>query len=124
MLDRLIPRDQEFFGFFNQLAHHLVKTAQLLEGLFADPERVRAILAAAGFTAIEVAPHDARIGGGSLDQAVELAFKVGPLGTVLRQNPELRARVEAPVRAALAPYETPSGMQMPAAVWIVQARNG
>jgi uncharacterized protein len=40
MLDRLIPRDQEFFVFFNQLAHHLVKTAQMLEGLFADPERV------------------------------------------------------------------------------------
>ena len=31
---------------------------------FADPERVRGLLAAAGFTAIAIQPFDTRIGGG------------------------------------------------------------
>ena len=39
MLSRLIPRDEEFFDLFNQLAGHLKTSAQLLDQLFADPSR-------------------------------------------------------------------------------------
>jgi predicted phosphate transport protein (TIGR00153 family) len=39
MLSRLIPRDEQFFDLFNQLADHLQTTAQLLDHLFADPSR-------------------------------------------------------------------------------------
>jgi predicted phosphate transport protein (TIGR00153 family) len=39
MLSRLIPRDEQFFDLFNQLADHLQTTAQLLDHLFADPGR-------------------------------------------------------------------------------------
>jgi predicted phosphate transport protein (TIGR00153 family) len=39
MLSRLIPRDEQFFDLFNQLAGHLRTTAQLLDQLFADPSR-------------------------------------------------------------------------------------
>lgn len=39
MLSRLIPRDEQFFDLFNQLAGHLRTSAQLLEQLFADPGR-------------------------------------------------------------------------------------
>jgi uncharacterized protein Yka (UPF0111/DUF47 family) len=49
MLGRLIPRDQEFFTLFNELATHLVTTARLVHELFEQPaklpERVRAIKA-------------------------------------------------------------------------------
>jgi predicted phosphate transport protein (TIGR00153 family) len=49
MLGRLIPRDQEFFALFNELATHLVTTARLVHELFEQPEklpeRVRAIKA-------------------------------------------------------------------------------
>jgi predicted phosphate transport protein (TIGR00153 family) len=49
MLGRLIPRDQEFFVLFNELATHLVTTARLVHELFEQPEklpeRVRAIKA-------------------------------------------------------------------------------
>jgi uncharacterized protein len=38
MLSRLIPRDEEFFELFNQLAEHLRSTSQLLDQLFADPK--------------------------------------------------------------------------------------
>src|SRR5512132_3290064 len=39
MLSRLIPRDEQFFDLFNQLAGHLRTTAQLLDQLFAEPNR-------------------------------------------------------------------------------------
>src|SRR5215218_7950625 len=40
MLGRLLPRDEEFFTLFNQLAGHLATSAQLLNELFAsDPKR-------------------------------------------------------------------------------------
>jgi len=47
MLGRLIPRDQEFFTLFNELASHLATAARLLNELFENPailaERVKAI---------------------------------------------------------------------------------
>src|SRR5688572_33512689 len=47
MLGRLIPRDQEFFTLFDQLATHLATSARLLKELFDQPkllqEKVRAI---------------------------------------------------------------------------------
>ena len=39
MLSRLIPRDEQFFDLFNQLAGHLRTSAQLVDQLFADPQR-------------------------------------------------------------------------------------
>jgi uncharacterized protein len=39
MLNRFIPRDEQFFDLFNQLAEHLRTSAQLLDQLFAHPER-------------------------------------------------------------------------------------
>src|SRR6476646_7577904 len=39
MLNRLIPRDEQFFDLFNQLAEHLKTAADLLNQLFADPQR-------------------------------------------------------------------------------------
>jgi predicted phosphate transport protein (TIGR00153 family) len=39
MLNRLIPRDEQFFDLFNQLAEHLKTAAALLGQLFADPQR-------------------------------------------------------------------------------------
>src|SRR3546814_16295415 len=43
---------------------------------FANQERVRTILAAAGFEAVNVAPHDAAVGSGSLDSAPALSLTV------------------------------------------------
>jgi uncharacterized protein len=40
MLGRLIPRDQEFFTLFNELATHLQTAAKLLRDLFDHPTRL------------------------------------------------------------------------------------
>ena len=90
---------------------------------FADADRVRAILTDAGFEAVTVEPFDASIGGSSIAQTVELAFKVGPLATVLRDNPGLVPVVTEAVTKAVSQHDTPGGVMMPAAVWIVQARK-
>jgi len=39
MLSRLLPRDEQFFDLFNQLAEHLKTAAGLLDQLFANPQR-------------------------------------------------------------------------------------
>ena len=36
MLGRLLPRDDQFFELFDQLAAHLATTAQMLDTLFGD----------------------------------------------------------------------------------------
>ena len=40
MLDRLLPRDEQFFDLFDQLAAHLTMSARMLTDLFAEPARV------------------------------------------------------------------------------------
>jgi ubiquinone/menaquinone biosynthesis C-methylase UbiE len=90
---------------------------------FADPERVRGILESAGFEAIAITPHDEKIGSGGLDTALGIALRVGPLGTLLRENPDQRDAVVAAVRDALAPHEGPDGVKLDSATWIVTARN-
>ena len=86
---------------------------------FADAALVRAILERAGFQEVATTQFDARIGGGTVDEALELALRVGPLGSAIRETPELMPQVAGPVRDVLARYETPQGVLMPASVWIV-----
>lgn len=90
---------------------------------FADADRVRTILIAAGFTGIDIRPHDTRVGGGDVDQALQLALRVGPLGSVLREDPSLVREVTAAVRRVLEDHLTPDGVLMRAAVWIVTAQR-
>ncbi len=89
---------------------------------FASADRVRTILSDAGFAEITLHAFNTSIGGSSLDQTVDLAFRVGPLGAALREKPDLAPAVAEAVKAAVSGYETPSGVLMPAAVWIVSAQ--
>ena len=40
MLGRLIPRDQQFFGMFNDLARRVTAAARLLDKAFAEPQNL------------------------------------------------------------------------------------
>jgi SAM-dependent methyltransferase len=93
---------------------------------FGDPERPRALLTAAGFVDIAIAPLDAtmRLSHGGLEEAVEQAVELGPLRRLLVDVPEnVRARAVEAVRAALAKHLTPEGISLPAACWLITARN-
>jgi SAM-dependent methyltransferase len=93
---------------------------------FADPDKVRAILASAGFSAPVVEPLDEPLtiggSGSDLDRAVGFLLQIGPLGTALREaGPEAAQKATAAVRASLEPYHTPQGIRMSSASWIVTA---
>lgn len=89
---------------------------------FADPERLLAILSAAGFAEVAVTPHDEKIGGNDLDTTLGLSLKVGPLGALLRENPDKREAVIGAVRDLLSQHLTPDGVKLGSATWIVTAR--
>jgi SAM-dependent methyltransferase len=91
---------------------------------FADPERVRGILAGAGFVDVEIAPFDTGVGSGDLEDAMLVAQRIGPLGAAIRENPEAAPKVLEAVRPVLETYVQPDGrVLMPAAVWIVSAKS-
>lgn len=90
---------------------------------FADPDRVRRILSEAGFTGIELSPHDEAIGGLDLEGTVQMSFRVGPLGAILRERPDLAPVLSERVREAVSPWLRGDAVYMPSATWLVSARN-
>ncbi len=93
---------------------------------FADPDRVRGILAAAGFSAVEIVPHDTmmRIAGPhELAEATQFATQVGPAARALADaEPAARAAAIEAIRDELARREGPEGISFAGAVWLVSAR--
>jgi ubiquinone/menaquinone biosynthesis C-methylase UbiE len=92
---------------------------------FASEQRVRRILADAGFSSIAMEPHelalDVAIGRG-LDAAVESALEIGPASRALEGQPaELREASKRSIRQALAPFAKGQSVSLPAAIWIVTA---
>jgi SAM-dependent methyltransferase len=94
---------------------------------FADPARVQRILGGAGFAEVALAPHDVLFdlgSGGGLEAAVENMLEIGPVGRAVEgHGAETRAKVAAAVRDALTPYAKGKVVALPAAIWIVTARN-
>jgi SAM-dependent methyltransferase len=89
---------------------------------FADPDFVRATLAAAGFGEITIQAHDELVSSGGLDEMITVLLTVGALGKICRENPGLRAAAEAHVRAALAARQDQGRVALNAATWVVTAR--
>ena len=98
---------------------------------FGDRQRLADILAAAGFTAIDILPFDTRISYGrgdtrdaAIDDALDMAFQVGPLSRALVDQPDdIRERAAVAVRAAFAKQPGETSVQIDEAAWIVTARN-
>ncbi len=92
---------------------------------FADPDRIRQILAAAGWRDIEITSEQAPIlvgGGGSVDDAVDF-LRTASMGRAMLAGADAGTtdRALASVRAALAPHADADGVHLGAAVWLVQA---
>jgi SAM-dependent methyltransferase len=90
---------------------------------FANPDRVRTILESAGFGDITISAHDDLVGCGDVDEMLAVCSRVGALGKILRENPELRTAALPAVRSALAANDGPDGVRLNAATWIVTART-
>lgn len=98
---------------------------------FGNPERLTDILATAGFADIEVKPSDNRLAYGrsdtreaAIDDALDMAFQVGPLSRALADQPDdISVRAAAAVRAAFAALPGDTSVLIDGAAWIVTARN-
>ena len=95
---------------------------------FADPERVKRILDAAGFTSVALEPVDVQSdisNGKGMEEALLNAMEIGPASRALRGvSPETRAKAEAALRAAFTPLQKDGKVLLGAGLWIVTARNG
>jgi SAM-dependent methyltransferase len=89
---------------------------------FANPGRVRDILKSAGFGEVEITANDEQVGSGDLDAMLAVCSRVGALGKILRENPQLRSTALPAVRSALAAYDGPDGVKLNAATWVVTAQ--
>ncbi|MBU0823503.1 MAG: SAM-dependent methyltransferase, partial [Alphaproteobacteria bacterium] len=98
---------------------------------FGNRDRLTDILTAAGFADIEVSPFDTRLAYGrsdtrdaALDDALDMAFQVGPLSRALADQPDdIRARAADAVRAVFAAQSGDTSVLIDGAAWIVTARN-
>jgi SAM-dependent methyltransferase len=94
---------------------------------FADDQRVRRVLGAAGFADIDVAPRDLDLDvaiGRGLDAAVASAMGIGPTSRILDgQSDAVRAAAAADIKKALAERAKGDSVPLGAAIWIVTAVN-
>ncbi|MEZ0448031.1 class I SAM-dependent methyltransferase [Cellulomonas sp. ICMP 17802] len=95
-------------------------------GMFAlaDADRVRALLGAAGWTGVELAPVTTPLLLGRSPEDTVDFLRSGSLGsrTLDGTDADTEARALAEARAALARYTRPDGVRLDAGVWLVQAR--
>ncbi len=90
---------------------------------FADGDRLKAILTQAGFADARLEKLETHMHmGADVDEAVEQAFKIGPLARALAQADEgVKGEVRTRIREALAKFQTAKGIALPAACWLVGA---
>jgi ubiquinone/menaquinone biosynthesis C-methylase UbiE len=92
----------------------------------ADADTVSEQLKIAGFEEITLRRCDLPLKiGRDLDHAVEFNMALGPAGEVLRmwedRIDEIRPKIAADLREALAEFEGPDGVYAPASTWIIGA---
>ena len=90
---------------------------------FSDPERVRSILNAAGFSRVEIVPFDAPLHlGDDVEGAAALTAQIGVAARLIeRAEPALAAKAMAAMRAALARHASAEGVHLTAGIWLVTA---
>jgi SAM-dependent methyltransferase len=93
---------------------------------FADGERVKGILEKAGFADVALKPLDINMASSnSLDEAVVFSSEIGPVSRILADaSDEQRGKAVAAIRTTLQQrLDGGVGLSLPAACWIVTARN-
>ena len=112
------------------LAEHIAMPEPRTDGgpgpmSLAEPDRVREVLTAAGFGDVELTDVREPLPAGST-AASAAAFAIADptvRGLLDEAGPDTAALAEESLRAAYAPYETPEGVLLASAAWLVTARG-
>jgi SAM-dependent methyltransferase len=89
---------------------------------FADPAKVRTTLAASGWSGVSVDPWDGPlIVGADAKDAAGYLLKIGPCARAIAEHGLDPAAAEHLIVNCLAEAQTPAGVSMAAACWIVRA---
>lgn len=96
---------------------------------WADEETDRSMLAAAGFTEVELFQRndlDMCIGR-TVEEAIDYQLLVGPSGEIVREAGEEGRRLQPEIRARLAealrPHLREDGVYLPSSTWLIMARK-
>jgi SAM-dependent methyltransferase len=91
----------------------------------ADGERLRGILASAGYNQIVIESFDTAMNMGAiLEDAAAEVLNIGPLARAAAElDEETRAKIRKAVEAAYEKYSSPAGIMPPAACWFVRAES-
>ena len=92
----------------------------------SDPALLEQLLAGAGFSRPRVTPLSLPYpSGATVEAAARLLLQLGPSAAILRDAGEaterLRPVIEADLRAALVPFATPRGIELPAMALVATA---
>jgi len=92
---------------------------------FADSQRLEGILSKAGYRDIRIEKLDSVVNmGATIDDAVDQAFRVGPLARATADADDTtKDKIRVVVREALAKFQTADGVTPPAACWLVGANT-
>lgn len=95
----------------------------------ADPDTVRDILTASGFSDIQFEQVDLpMLVGEDVERAIAFQLQLGPAGEIVREagvlGEQRRGEIECELRSLLAVYKTDRGVVMPSSSWTVLARAG
>jgi hypothetical protein len=95
-------------------------------GSLVDPARIRDVLEAAGFTGIRIEPVTAPMDyGRDAADAAEFILGQGPVRSNLAGlDRRVVERTREQLRAGLEAFETPEGVRISGAVWLVDATRG
>jgi SAM-dependent methyltransferase len=90
---------------------------------FADQDRVRSILTDAGFTDIDIQPHDHDVEVGMDDSDIDQVLSMGPMRDhYTKADDETKRRAFAAVRESVASFADGGRYRFPSASWTVTAR--
>jgi SAM-dependent methyltransferase len=94
-------------------------------GMFSltDPDHIREVFGDAGFTKVAAEPVEVPVvWGRDADDAAAFYFSLGPIRANLADvDPAIINKVHDEVRSALADFQTPQGISMRGAIWMITA---
>ena len=92
---------------------------------FGDEDRVRRILADAGFGDVSLKSYQTSLlvgGDASFEESIDFVLQMGPTARILANaDADLRARIKEAVSKKLEAFQTDAGIEMECGTWLVSA---